>query len=257
MNMSVLLEGTASEQAGVLLNQGWSQLVTWQGVWMAHVPCHNLPETNYRVNLITMECECPVVAHMGPCLHLCLVVALAQLREGPTLEQERHRLASEAYENSDYILDNSCCVTFYDGSLCVTKLENWKCTCVAGAFEVDCVGKILVKIAEGAEEAVTYSVPPSIATSRLLATPGTLVQDVVSDSLLSGTKSLSTFTISVTSSQTGKDEKQEGLFQVIPEQPIIIQTHTGIEKSNISPNTCSQPDTSGSNIEVLEEKTGP
>ncbi|ROT72158.1 hypothetical protein C7M84_009463 [Penaeus vannamei] len=55
VNMSILMEGTASEQAGVLLHQGWSQLVTWQGHWMAHVPCHNIPETVYRVNLVTME----------------------------------------------------------------------------------------------------------------------------------------------------------------------------------------------------------
>lgn len=231
VNMSLLLEGTANEQAGLLLNQGWSQLVTWQGQWVAHVPCHNMLETTYRVNLITMECECPVASYMGPCLHLCLVIALAQLRDGPTPEEERRRLASEAYENSDYIMDHVSCITFHNGVLCVTKLENWKCICIASAFDVDCVGKILLKIAEGAEEAVTYTIPTSVSTSSacLISSSGSLSKNADENAIISSKlEAVPSFTITV-SSQTEKDSATEGSFNVIQEQPIVIQTRTGLE----------------------------
>ncbi|KAG7170007.1 hypothetical protein Hamer_G012229 [Homarus americanus] len=230
VNMSLLLEGTASEQAGLLLNQGWSQLITWQGQWVAHVPCHNVLEMTYRVNLITMECECPIVTYVGPCLHLCLVMALAQLRDGPTSEQERHRLASEAYENSDYVMDHISCITFHSGVLCVTKLQNWKCTCIASTFDIDCVGKILLKIAEGREEAVTYTVPaPNTSPSPGLShSPRDLVKDVDNSNItVCKAEVVPAFTITMTS-QVEKSSAQDGTFQGIQEQPMIIQVHTGL-----------------------------
>lgn len=252
--MSLLLEGTASEQAGLLLNQGWSQLVTWQGQWVAHVPCHNMLETTYRVNLITMECECPVATYMGPCLHLCLVIALAQLRNGPTPEEERHKLASEAYENSDYIMDHVSCITFHNGILCVTKLENWKCICIASAFDVDCVGKILLKIAEGAEEAVTYTIPASVATPSpcVLSSPGSLTKNTNESPINSGKpEAIPSFTITV-SSKTEKDNLTERSLHVIQEQPIIIQTHTGIETKSTNLSQMISPRVSETTVNNME-----
>nr|XP_027218780.1 uncharacterized protein LOC113811272 [Penaeus vannamei] len=232
VNMSILMEGTASEQAGVLLHQGWSQLVTWQGHWMAHVPCHNIPETVYRVNLVTMECECPTLTYLGPCLHLCLLLMLAQSREGLTPEQERHRLASEAYENSDFIMDGVSCMTFHNGILCVTELGNRKCTCVASAFDVECVGKILLKIADGTEEAVTYTIPSSVVSaSKLEGTSPPHIVSSESDVQFSGRDGdISSYTITV-SSQPEKSTIPSSThsLKVENEKPIVIQTRTKVE----------------------------
>lgn len=159
LNMCVVLEGTAGEQAMSLLQQGWSMLVTWEDRWCADVPCHNTPDTFYRVNLTTMECQCTKQSLLGMCVHLYLLFTISQTRDGPTPEQERYRLASEAFENSDFIMDDDSCITLHCKSICVTQIDNRKCTCPASDLNVECVGMILLKIAEGIEEAVTYSVP--------------------------------------------------------------------------------------------------
>ncbi|CAL4147745.1 unnamed protein product, partial [Meganyctiphanes norvegica] len=158
VNMCVVLEGTASEQAQSLLQQGWSMLITWEDRWCAHVPCHNTPNTAYKVNLLTLDCQCPVQSFIGMCVHLYLLFTISQSRDGPTPEQERYRLASEAFENSDFIMDDDSCITLHNKSMCVTQINNRICTCPASDFNVECVGMILLKIAEGIEEAVTYSV---------------------------------------------------------------------------------------------------
>ncbi|XP_045603905.2 uncharacterized protein [Procambarus clarkii] len=252
VNMSLLMEGTASEQAGLLLNQGWSQLVTWQGKWIALVPCQDLLETTYRVNLITMECECPTVTFMGPCLHLCLATALAQLRDGPSPEQERHRLALEAYENSDYIIDCVSCVTFHNGIICVTKLKTCKCTCIASAFDIECVGIILLKITESAEAAVSYTVPDPSTSARLSPTLSTSTKNINNSVISIKSKEVPAFTITM-ASQTERNNSSEDSFHVIQE-PIIIQTHTGVgKKSNTLPQVmaCGSSEAASNNLSSI------
>ncbi|MPD00223.1 hypothetical protein E2C01_095683 [Portunus trituberculatus] len=156
--MSALVEGSAVERATALVKQGWQQLVTWQGLWVAHVPCHTLLETSYRVNLITLECECPLLTLGGPCVHLCLVLSLAGVRQGASPQQERQRLARAALEQGDYLLEADCCVTFHSGTVCVTELESGTCTCVAAALDTVCVGALLVGLAK--EAGHTLALPP-------------------------------------------------------------------------------------------------
>ncbi|KAK4318475.1 hypothetical protein Pmani_010532 [Petrolisthes manimaculis] len=182
-----VMERTVREQAEELVREGRSQLLmTWQGDMVALVGSHNThsqPQTHthssYRAALVTMECECPGPASEGPCLHLCLALAVAQSVEGRTPHQERHRLASEAYESCDYILDGTFCITFHCGgaNMCVVELATGECTCLASTFGVECVGKILLKIANGIEEAVTYTVPTVTNTTNTdIISPTTVVE---------------------------------------------------------------------------------
>ncbi|KAK8385222.1 hypothetical protein O3P69_012196 [Scylla paramamosain] len=158
LDVSLLLEGSAVERAAALIKQGWPQLVTWQGPWVAHVPCHTLLETSYRVNLLTLECECPLLTFGGPCVHLCLVSSLAQVRQGASPQQERQQLAQAALEQGDYLLEADCCMTFHSSGVCVTELASGTCTCVAAALDTACVGALLVDLAR--EAGHTQALPP-------------------------------------------------------------------------------------------------
>lgn len=210
LEMSLLLEGSAGEHAGELIKQGWPQLVTWQGEWVAHVPCHTLLETSYRVTLPTMDCECPCLTLAGPCVHLCLVSTLAQLRQGPSPQQERQRLAEEALQEGNYLIDEGCCITFHSGVVCVTEVGNGGggdggvCTCVAATLGTPCVGVLLLGLAGEAGD-TGYTHQPLISP-----TPPTLDQPPTLPTLIK--TELPTQSIPVASQ----------------ESPIIIQTTTGL-----------------------------
>ena len=188
LEVSLILEGSPGERAASLIKQGWSQLVTWQGEWVAHVPCHTLLETSYRVNLVTMECECPVLILEGPCVHLCLVTTLAQVRHGASPDQEKQRLAREALDQGHYLLEADCCITFHSNGVCVTKLTSGVCTCVAAMLDTGCVGALLVGLVREAG----------------------LTQPHMPDHLI-----------------LTKPRKNKGK-SAIQQSPIIIQTHTGL-----------------------------
>ncbi|XP_050695858.1 uncharacterized protein LOC126985268 [Eriocheir sinensis] len=226
LDMSLLLEGSAGEHARSLLKQGWGELVTWQGEWVAHVPCHTLLETSYRITLPTMECECPCLTLAGPCVHLCLVSTLAQLRQGPSLQDERQRLAEEALQQGSYLLEGGMCVVFHSEGVCVTGAGDGACvcTCVSDALGTPCIGALFLGLAGLAGEGDPTHIPdtlpsPPITSLKEEPDPSHLHQPLKPDPL----------TIHQPKPAPSSLQQPKTAPSAPLQQPLIlIQTHTGL-----------------------------
>lgn len=149
IDMEDFLEGTPEEQADNLLQDGWGHLVLWPSAFDALIPSQTNPDQFYSAKLMTMECECPFPPFRGICVHLNLALILIQRKakeEGrETIEMARARLAEEARENCDFLVERLSVTTFHSGIICVTSLSDFTCTCKASFFGCECVGVLLAK----------------------------------------------------------------------------------------------------------------
>ncbi|RXG70045.1 hypothetical protein Avbf_01399 [Armadillidium vulgare] len=147
LDMDDFLDGTPEEQAENLIQEGWDQLVLWPSAFEALVPSQTSVDQFYSTKVITMECECPYPPFRGLCVHLTLALILIQRKAKEkgeeTVEVARLRLAEEAFNNSDFLVERLSITTFHSGIICVTSLSDFTCTCKASFFGCECVGVLL------------------------------------------------------------------------------------------------------------------